>query len=904
MRVAESLNSATPNTHSGPIAALKAELEHVRQPIPAFKQALAVFNDSLEERFRAGESSATLIRDHAAYMDAILTLVWQRFEWNERKTSWRKTRIALLAVGGYGRAELHPHSDIDLLILLERNNYDLHRANIQNFCTFCWDIGLEVGHSVRSVSECKHQARNDVTVITALMEARTICGDDELRRRMAKKTGADKIWSPKAFFLAKREEQQERHAKSDHTEYSLEPNVKTSPGGLRDIQTVMWIARRMYGDVDFDDLVAQRFLTEREARVLNEGQDLLWKIRFGLHLISGRDDDRLLFEHQQKLATLFGYEDGDQLAVEQFMQAYYRSAMEINHTNRLLLLHFEQDIIQTRQRHIEVINERFQFHNNYLEVSSKEVFVNRPSSMLEMFVIMGNSEHVQGVRAETIRLLRRNVKLIDDEFRNDPEVTGYFLELLRSKHHLFTQLRRMERYGVLGAYLPEFARIIGQMQFDLFHIYTVDAHTLQVVRNMRRFRYRNQEQQFPIAAHVHHRLPKVELLYIAGLYHDIAKGLGGDHSELGVATAEAFCERHQLGTWDTNLVSWLVRNHLVMSTTAQRKDIQDPEVIHEFAMLVQDQVRLDYLYSLTVADINATNPTMWNSWRATLMRQLYLETKKALRNGLENYADRGHYIQETQNHAIERLGEHGLDRDEILKIWNSVDDDYFIGESVSDIVWHTAAIKEHALADGPLILIRDDTAKRRIDEGATQIFIHMENAGRIFTSIVSALGALGLEIVDARIASSAADLVFDTFTVLEAGGQPVGNDSARLARIRATLLKYLDPGHQADLPQRRTSRLLKQFVLKTQVDIQDRDDHSVMNVIASDRPGLLAVISGILADAGIAVLSAKITTLGERVDDVLQICMDGKPVPADVREQLIDRICDELDSLVEEVTTQ
>ena len=892
---------------------LAEKLTGSRQPIPLFKEVLAEFHSSLRQQFTAGISAGKLIQKHSAFMDEILQLAWRRFDWNERLSSWRKTRISLLAVGGYGRAELHPHSDIDLLILLEGNNYDLHRHNIQNFCTLCWDIGLEVGHSVRSVNECKTQSKNDVIVLTTLMEARTICGSDVLRQRMNRKISADKIWSPQKYFLAKRDEQEKRHEKYDHTEYRLEPNIKTSPGGLRDIQTVMWTARRKFGTVNFDDLVQQQFLTESENKVLTNGRDLLWKIRFGLHMVSGRDDDRLLFEYQRELAAMFGYQDGDLLAVEQFMKDYYRSALEVNHTNQLLLQHFEEAIIQSGKRtRIVPINERFLLHNNYLGVTSDDVFIKHPAALLEMFVIMGNDRKIQGVRAATIRLISRHVNLIDDDFRHDPQVIQYFLDILKSTYHLFTPLRRMSQYGILGAYLPEFSRIIGQMQFDLFHIYTVDAHTLQVVRNMRRFRYKDQEQmeqeeqqeqQFPnTVTYIHRRLPKVELLYIAGLYHDIAKGLGGDHSELGVNLAAAFCRRHKLGTWDTNLVCWLVKNHLVMSTTAQRKDIQNPEVIHEFALLVQDQIRLDYLFLLTVADINATNPTLWNSWRATLMRQLYSETKKVLRSGLESYVDRSDYIKENQEHATFRLTEHGLPRDKILELWNHVDEDYFIGESISNIIWQTLAIEKHQLTDGPLVLIKDDISRRRSDEGSTQIFVYMRNARRIFAAIVSALEALELDIVDARIASSASDFVFDTFTVLESNGKPVGDHPGRKERIRKTLLRYLDPDYKQVIQEKRTPRILKQFTFKTEVTIKDQIDHSILSVTARNRPGLLATIANIFAELDITVLNARITTLGERVEDVFHINKNGQALgETEIRQLITERICTELDTHIEMV---
>jgi len=886
------------------ITKLDADLGGTRRSIPLFKQALQDCNEELTRRFYASEDIEDLVQDRARFMDRVLKRAWHRFEWHENLSSWRKHRVSLVAVGGYGRGELHPHSDIDLLLLLERDNYEKHADNIQSFLTLLWDIGLEVGHSVRSIGECAKQAARDVTIVTALMEARTIVGDVLLCEKMLQAISPEKIWSPKKFSSAKRAEQEERHRKSEHTEYSLEPNIKTSPGGLRDIHTVMWIAKRKYGAVTFADLVEQQFLTQAESEILIRGRRLLWKIRFGLHLIAGRLDDRLLFEYQRQLAEILGYHDNDQLAVEQFMQTYYRAAMEIRATNDLLLQHFDEQIVRSNERAtIKPVNARFQIYNHYIEVTHERVFAEEPSALIEMFVIIANDASIQGVRASTIRSLTSNLNRIDDSFRQDPRVTRLFLDLLRSSEHLFTQLRRMERYGILGAYLPEFGRVIGQMQFDLFHVYTVDAHTLQVVRNMRRFRYKNSEQMFPIAAHIHPRLPKIELLYIAGLYHDIAKGRGGDHSELGVQVAADFCQRHGLGTWDTNLVCWLVKNHLVMSTTAQRKDISDPEVIQDFANLVQDQIRLDYLYALTVADINATNPTLWNSWRASLMRQLYNDTKRHLRLGPDNQVDRNEYIHETQNHAIERLQAHGLSRETILSTWGGVDEDYFIRESVSDIVWHTLAISEHDAASGPLILIRND-ATGRLDEGATHIFIHGPAHETLFVASVTAFDKLGLNIVDARIASSKEGQIFDTFVVLDEHGRAISEQKTQTEKIRKTLREHLlHEGAFKPNTSRRTPRLLKQFSLKTQVAIsQDlANNQTILEVVAPDRPGLLAIIANIFVELNITLNSAKITTLGERVEDIFFIAdrKNNAIIDQAACDLLRERICEELDQHVQ-----
>lgn len=849
---------------------LEAELDNTSWIIPIFKQALDDIHQSLRQAFYTDENIEDLIHRRSDQIDRILQLAWKRFSWNENLKSWRKSRISLLAVGGYGRGELHPHSDIDLMVLLERDSYDTHTQNIQSFLALLWDIGLEVGHSVRSAKECYVQAKANITVVTSLMESRTIIGSEELRQKMLERISPRKIWSSKKFFKAKWNEQLERHEKYDHTEYNLEPNVKRSPGGLRDIQMVMWVARRQYDVKKYGDLISFGFITPEECQLLEEGRRFMWRIRYGLHLNSGRNDDRLSFDHQRSLAQLFGYRDADTLlAVEQFMKDYYRTALELRDVNELLLQHFDEDILRAGERaKVRSLNERFQIRNDYIEVKDPNIFAKDPASLLEIFVLIGIHD-IQGVRASTIRLLQKHALTIDDSFRNNPKVSAMFLALLRSPQRLFTPLRQMKRWGILGAYLPEFGKVIGQMQFDLFHIYTVDAHTLQVIRNMRRFRYRNNEQRFPIAAHIFPRLPKVELLYISGLYHDIAKGRGGDHSTLGVADAANFCKRHGLSTWDTNLVCWLVKNHLVMSVTAQRKDISDPDIIVEFALLVQDQVRLDYLYCLTVADITATNPTLWNSWRASLMRQLYVETKRALRRGLEKYADKAAYIEEHQTAALDRLTSHGIAKGESLRIWDNIGDEYFVRETVSDIVWHTEAISRH-VSTGPLVIMRD-YLMRFGDEGATQIFLHMHDADYLFSATVNALDYLGLDVVDARIYTSASRLVFNTFVVLDAEGHPVGNDKSRIKEIRSTLAEYLNqPDKYSKYVRRRTPQSLRQFNIPTEVTISTDPNNqlTVVEVVTTDRPGLLSLIGRALAESGVNIKNAKIATLGERVEDV------------------------------------
>ena len=892
--------------------AAAALAESPQQPVPLLQQTLADAQRSIRSRFAEGGAPETLLADYAGFMDGIMTLAWQTFPWEQGGKFWRRSRISLLAVGGYGREELLPHSDIDLLILLEGNHYNRHDANIQGFLALLWDLGLRVGHSVRSIKECRKQARQEVTVLTALMESRTLIGAEALRQKMNRQIAPSKsVWPSKAFFHAKRAEQQARHVKSDHTESSLEPNVKTSPGGLRDIQTLMWIAKRQYGTQTFADLVREEVLTQEEADELTRGQRFLWKIRFALHCLASKDENRLSFDYQQELASQFGYKDGNQLAVEQFMQDYYRTTQRINTINDIALQYFDEAIVRAKDKlATKAINERFRLVDNYLEVCNENVFRQTPSALLEMFVIAGEGKDIKGIRAATIRLARRSVPLIDEGFRRDPINAGLFMQLLGVRYHLFSQLRRMGRYGILGAYLPEFGRVIGQMQFDLFHIYTVDAHTLQVVRNMRRFRYKDNEQRFPIAAQIHASLPRVELLYIAGLYHDIAKGMGGDHSELGVNIAKRFCERHGLAEWETNLVCWLVLNHLVMSTTAQRKDIQDPEVVQEFAQLVGDPVRLDYLYALTVADINATNPSLWNGWRASLLRHLYLDTKRVLRQGEDKQVDRHAYVQNVQQLAISRLAERGIEAARVTALWRDLGDEYFLRERMTDLVEHTEAVLAHQLDNqpdnqpdkGPLVMVQD--VSRRTDTGFTQIFVHTPSRQDLFVAIVTAIDALRLDIVDAGIATSATGLTFNTFTVLEADGLPVGDKPARVDEIRATLAAYLGDKAPKRRYSRRTPLALKQFRMKTEVSCHQAEHppQTMLEVVAPDRPGLLALVAKVFVEFNVSLTTARITTLGERVEDIFYISDEagGRITDARVLAQLSQRICEELDQAVEQ----
>ena len=854
-----------------------------------------------QERLNAA-FPATPIRDlvggRAQLVDRVLQGAWDHFSLDRNCTG--HSSLALVAVGGYGRGELHPHSDVDLLILLNDTPGDALCGELEQFIAFLWDTGLEIGHSVRTLEECIDLAREDITVATNIMEARTLAGDDRLRQRLAERTGPDHIWPTAAFYEAKSAEQIARHRKHNDTEYNLEPDMKNAPGGLRDLQMIGWVAKRHFNADSLAQLVSLDFLTPREYSMLERCQEVLFEIRWALHVISGRNENRLLFDHQRQVAALLGHEDSDaNLAVEVFMKHFYRVTLTLSVLNEMLLQLFDEAILQHDQpRRVLPLNRRFRIHNDYLEVTNPDVFEQHPSALLEMFVVLAQHPDLKGIRASTIRDAMAHRKAIDDAFRADPRNTALFMQLLRSPHALFTQLRRMKRYGILGQYLPEFGNIIGLMQYDLFHIYTVDAHTLLVVKNMRRLRHEVTREKFPLACDVFYRLPKPELLYIAGLYHDIAKGRGGDHSELGADDAIAFCQRHGLSSWDAKLVAWLVRSHLVMSVTAQRKDIADPEVVYDFARQVGDLVHLDYLYVLTVSDINATNPALWNTWRDSLLRQLYLETKRALRRGLNNPVDKQDWIDETRDEAQRILMQRQVPLSQVEQLWAGIGDEYFLRENATDIAWHTEAMLGRDNPQAPLVLIRETSSGQH--EGGTQIFVYTPDTENLFAATVNALDQLNLTIVDARIITSADGFSLDTYIVLDEHGTPIGNDRPRLEAIRDTLTDALsDPGSFHDIVQRRMPRRHRHFNVPTRVVISNDivNDRTVVDILTLDRPGLLARIGRQFMEFGLLLQNARIATLGERAEDVFFVTQkDGSPVsdPA-LCEQLQQSLIEELD---------
>ena len=854
----------------------------------AYRSLLHEGQEELKAKFLAEEPVETLVHARARLIDAVLHQAW-RVRVDQRRDDW-----ALVAVGGYGRGELHPCSDVDILILVPQAPDAGARAQVESIVTLLWDIGLEVGHSVRTVGECASESAADVGVMTTLVEARYLAGNAALFERMWAAISPDRIWPVKEFFAAKIKEQTERHLKANDTAYNLEPNVKTGPGGLRDIQTIAWVAKRHFGANTLDSLADSGFLTPSELRRLKSAQGFLWKVRFALHVATGRREDRLLFDYQTRLARTFGYEDASYtLAVEQLMQRYYRTVMDVMLLNELLLQLFREAILDEATPPVP-LNGRFQVRNDYLETVNEEVFARNPAAMLELFVMLQQNPQIRGVRASTIRAAGRNLWLIDEEFRQNPRNHRLFLEILRAPAGVTHELRRMNTYGVLGRYIPSFGRIVGRMQYDLFHAYTVDAHTLFVLSNLRRLAIPRYDHELPRLSQLMQQLPKPEIAYLAALFHDIAKGRGGDHSELGAVDAEAFCLEQGLSRYDARLVAWLVANHLQLSITAQKQDISDPSVISAFARKVGDETHLDYLYVLTVADVRGTNPKLWNSWKASLFHDFYERVKRALRRGLETPIDQDELIRETQQAARLLLAQRADGQQLTDGVWPTLSDAYFLRHTPDEVAWHTQVLADRSMdSDSPVVSVKAES-----ERGTTSILTFAPSRRHSFARSTAVLDQLGLTIVDARITPTRDGHSLDVYHVLEDDGSPIA-DAERRREIELALAESLQARSDVLLGvSRRAPRQVRMFHTPTLISIStdERNQRTVLELTAGDRPGLLSDIGKVLMDERAELLAAKIMTVGERAEDVFYVTdLEQRPLDPAATDRLVSRLTEALD---------
>ncbi len=839
------------------------------------KASMAAFNERQAERFSQMDDISELVTQRSDYVDQLLIQLWQAYLANSAES------LSLVAVGGYGRGELHPRSDIDLLILSSQALDPECEQKIGEFITYLWDLKLEIGHSVRTIDDCIKLGLEDITIATNLIESRLICGHRDSFSELKKQLHQPDFWPSKAFFSAKREEQRKRHLNYRDNGYSLEPDIKSNPGGLRDLHTLYWVARRHFGAENLLEMTIDNYLTQAEYRELLECQNFLWKIRFALHLVTKRPDNRLLFDYQTEVAEKLGYIDQGNAGIETMMKQFYRTIRRVAELNEMLLQHFDEDILGNADNNPIAIDEHFQLKGDLIVLITPGEFFHRPESILQLFLHIADNPKIKGIYSTTLREIRESRRRLTYWLQDIPACREKFLLLLKHPRGMGLPLTLMHKYGVLAAYIPQWNKILGQMQFDLFHAYTVDEHTHRLIKYIYHYPTPESKVDHPICGDLFPTIKKPELLFLAAIFHDIAKGRKGDHSELGAIDALAFCELHGLSAHDARLVAWLVKHHLVMSVTAQRRDIQDPDVITEFARVVQDEKYLNYLLLLTVADICATNDDVWNSWKGALLKELYYQTQKALRRGLEKPIDVRSRIRDHKQQALNKLLGRAYNAQQVETLWKRFKADYFLRHTPSQIAWHSEYILQHHDTDKPLVLV-----SKRASRGGNEIFIYCKDTLDLFATVATELSNKNLNIHDATIMNSRDGFTLDTFIVLEPDGEPLALD--RTLAIKPALEQALSHPDKVVPRCHRLSRQKKQFTVKTQVNFLPNKNHrTMMELIAYDTPGLLASIGDVFQQLDVMLHTAKITTIGEQVEDFFIITTeDGQALDENQQEQL------------------
>jgi [protein-PII] uridylyltransferase len=852
---------------------------------------LKEFNQQQYAQFDKGETIERLMRGRSLFLDQLLKQAWKAFLKNHANT------VALIAVGGYGRQEMQPYSDVDILVVCNQA-CDTLNEEISGFFTFLWDLGLDVGHATRTIEQCREAGLEDIVTATNLLEARWITGDYALFEAVQGLWSKPDFWPSQAFFETKVEEQRQRHARFHDTVYQLEPNIKESPGGLRDIQTLFWVAKRHFNADSISELVRHRFITQQEFKELESAYYFLNRIRFALHRYKKRHEDRLLFENQQGIAEEFGYHDTEEkLAVEQFMNAYYRTAQVSIVLNEILLQHFSEEIFPNDQPEILPVNRNFQIVDRYLDIVSPDAIERDPRAILEAFIILEyEKSRIKGIRSKTIRAIRSQLHQIDEGYRNDPVSKSLFIEILRQPQGVYSSLKRMHTYGILGAYLPAFQKITGLMQFNIFHAYTVDEHTILVIRNMRRFFIEDFTYEFPTAHKVAKQLCKPELLFLAGLFHDIAKGRGGSHEVLGAEDAEVFCQAHNLPAEDTELVRWLVRHHLDFSDFAQKKDLSDPEEVTKFTHLVKDQKHLDYLYLLTLADVISTSDGVWNDWKNALFLQLYNETSKILDSSSYSPKDRHKKALQHQENARELLKKRGIEPDSYAQLWQGFENtDFFSRQTPNEIARLTKKLYQSDFKG--LIVNFEPTTQR----GASELMLFMPDRDFLFADITQIIDQANLNIVEAKIYSNYAKqqgMTLVLLYLLDEHQQQI-TDEARIHELLAKFTRLLSSDEELPASSGNHSpiaRRIRCFDTPTSIQFQPKSrKYTLLHLSTKDIPGLLSLVAKAFKKSKIRLHDAKINTIGEKAEDTFLISnLEGLALSKTEQQAVESALCEEL----------
>jgi len=825
----------------------------------ALRESVVEARQALRAAYLKDPKPRRMLREHAELIDRTVRKLWD--------DAGVPRAAALVATGGYGRGELYPCSDIDLLVLLAAEPSEAEQAALERLIGIMWDIGLEIGHSVRTVEGCVEAAAGDVTIATALLEARHLAGSKALHRRLAKELAARR--DATAFFGAKKLEQEQRHAKHQDSAYALEPNLKEAPGGLRDLQVIQWIARAsgITGAIGsrWSDLVKAGMIEPGEARSLARHEAHLQDLRIRLHYLAGRREDRIVFDLQNALAAQLGDADSPtRRASEAMMQRYYQTAKGVTQLNTILLQNLEARLAPRPDTPPRALNERFEVRSELLHIKREDSFRREPTAILESFLLMMQHQELRGMTARTLRALWRARSLINNSFRKDPVARLLFLQMLQQPRGIVHEFRRMNQYGILGLYLPEFGAIVGQMQHDLFHVYTVDQHILMVLRNLRRFTMPEFAHEFPLCTELMSGFERSWLLYVAALYHDIAKGRGGDHSTLGAQEVRSFSRRHGLAADDRALAEFLVEKHLAMSHVAQKQDVHDPDVVRAFAEMVGDERRLIALYLFTVADVRGTSPKVWNGWKAKLLEDLFRATRRVLTG--EPLA-RDAALAEKQAEAVRLLRLYALDDSVKDKLWAQLDTAYFLRHDAQEIAWQTRNLHQKIDAVAPVVRAR----LAPFGEGL-QVMIYTRDREALFARICGYFERAGFNIVEAKVHTTRNGYALDTFLVMGQG--PGAHYRDLISMIESDLAIDVQSEEPLGPPRGgRVSRRVRHFPISPSVDIRpdERGAYYVLSIVASDRPGLLYDVARTLARYRINLQTARVNTLGDRVEDVFLI---------------------------------
>jgi len=864
-------------------------LPEARQPAPRsvgelrsrFRQGKAALLEHFRESRATSTAASKLLKALTKHVDVTLQDLWVH--------AMMPPGAALLAVGGYGRGELFPHSDVDVLVLLppgaEHSN-DALKSSVEGFITACWDIGLEIGSSVRTVQECIEESQRDVTVQTALLESRYLCGARRVFNdfRHANTAAMD----PKAFLRAKTLEMRQRHQKFEDTPYSLEPNCKESPGGLRDLQVVIWVARAAGLGRTWTELAAKGLITPFEVKQLQRNEGVLKLIRARLHMVAGRREDRLVFDLQTAVAESFGYAPTKgQRASEVLMRRYYWAAKAVAQLNQILMLNIEERVNGLQDAPMRPINEKFLERGGMLEVATDDLYERDPHAILETFLTYQTTVGPKGLSARTLRALYNARELMTSEWRHDPVNRATFMKMLQANEGQTHAFRLMNQTSVLGRYLWVFRRIVGQMQHDLFHVYTVDQQILMVLRNVRRFFIPEHAHEYPFCSHLASQFDRPYVLYVAALFHDVAKGRGGDHSDLGAKEVRRFCREHGIDdAEDASLIEFLVKGHLTMSRIAQKEDLSDPDVIEAFVRLVGTERRLTALYLLTVADIRGTSPKVWNAWKGKLLEDLYRLTLRALGGARPNVDAE---IEARKQEARHTLNLYSLLPDTEAPLWKTLEISYFARHDAGDIAWHARSLYRFVDSTEPVVRARLSS----LGEGL-QVLVYAPDRPDLFARICGYFDSAGFNILDAKVHTTRAGYALDTFQVIS----PTLDQHYRdlISLVETQLTGALNQTGPLPEPSRgRLSRRVKSFPITPRVTLRpdERAQRWLLGVSTSDRSGLLYSIARVLARHHINLQLAKITTLGERVEDTFLI--DGSALQQnksqlEIESELLDAI--------------